>query len=47
VAYLVVVVVQQQQRSLQSEELAHGRALSLWTHVFFLKTLISFSPYKP
>jgi hypothetical protein len=28
---------QQQQRSLQSEELAHGRALSLWTHVFFLK----------
>jgi len=40
VAYLVVVVVvqqQQQQRSLQSEELAHGRALSLWTHVFFLK----------
>jgi hypothetical protein len=42
VAYLVVVVVvvvvqQQQQRNLQSGKLAHGRALSLWTHVFFLK----------
>jgi hypothetical protein len=37
VAYLVAVMAQQQQqRSLQSDDLAHGGALSLWTHVFFL-----------